>query len=184
MCRAKRTDILPGPFSPFDLIYMRDAFGLELLEFTHERRIDKRTCWWLPPAMLRKSRPDALYTSMYRWPMWCLCRRRANSRCSIVPKRTNASPLRRPWLLRHRATPPLEERWTSFDQSSACLRDLLVTRASSGGWRATHFSMSRPRKNLATSWSVHCHGNPRARMTVFSSILSSNELDGETSACA
>lgn len=40
----------------------------------------------------------------------------------------------------------------------------------------THFSMSSPRKNRATSWSVHCQGKPRARITVFSSILSSNEL--------
>ena len=117
----------------------------------------------LPPAMLRKSRPVALYTSIYRWPMWCLCRRKANSRCSIVEKRTNASPFRRPCLLKQRATPPLQNSLSSNTFQTSI---------------RTYFSISNPRKNFATSWSVHCQGRPRARMTVLSSILSSNELNG------
>lgn len=63
--------------------------------------------WNLPAATARKSSADARYTSMYRWPMWCRCRLRAMSRCSWQSKRISASPLRRPWGLRHNATPPL-----------------------------------------------------------------------------
>ncbi|CAN7948513.1 unnamed protein product, partial [Ixodes hexagonus] len=62
---------------------------------------------YVPPATLTKSSPVARYTSMYRWPMWCLCLLRAMSRCSWLSKRTRASPFLRPCELRHSATPPL-----------------------------------------------------------------------------
>jgi len=67
-----------------------------------------------PPATLMKSSPDALYTSMYLLPMWCLCLFSAISRCSWLINRTRASPFRRPWGLKHKATPPLQtklKRW-------------------------------------------------------------------------
>ena len=68
-----------------------------------------------PPATLMKSSPDALYTSMYLLPMWCLCLFSAISRCSWLINRTRASPFRRPWGLKHKATPPLQtklKRWS------------------------------------------------------------------------
>lgn len=68
----------------------------------------------VPPATPTKSSPEALYTSMYRPPIWCLCLFNAISLCSLLIKRTNASPLRLPIGLKHRATPPL---WNSNDSN-------------------------------------------------------------------
>ena len=62
----------------------------------------------LPPAMFMKSSPVALYTSIYRFPMWCLCLLNAISRWAAFSNSTRASPFRRPWLLKHKATPPLK----------------------------------------------------------------------------
>ena len=45
---------------------------------------------------------------MYRLPIWCLCRLSAMSRWAAFSNKTKASPFRRPWLLRHKATPPLK----------------------------------------------------------------------------
>lgn len=46
-------------------------------------------------------------TSIYLFPMWCLCLCRAKSLCSSLTKRTSASPFLLPWALRHSAAPPL-----------------------------------------------------------------------------
>lgn len=63
-----------------------------------------------PPATERKSSPDALYTSMYRLLIWCLCLLRAISLCSWLTNLTRASPFRLPWTDRQRATPPLKQK--------------------------------------------------------------------------
>lgn len=75
----------------------------------------------LPPATERKSSPVARYTSMYLGPMWCLWRFSAISRCSWDTNRIRASPLRRPKLDRHNATPPL------LDQKKKLLNFQLIS---------------------------------------------------------
>lgn len=64
--------------------------------------------FFLPPATLTKSFPVALYTSMYRCPIWCLCLFKARSRFISLSKRIRASPFLRPCGLKQRATPPLK----------------------------------------------------------------------------
>ena len=58
-----------------------------------------------PPATLMKSSPVALYTSIYLFPMWCLCLLRAISRWETFSNSTKASPFLLPCGDKQRATP-------------------------------------------------------------------------------
>lgn len=49
------------------------------------------------------------HTSMYRFPMWCLCLCSARSLCSSLTNLTKASPFLLPWALRQSAAPPLRK---------------------------------------------------------------------------
>ena len=103
-----------------------------------------------PPAMLMKSSPVALYTSMYLLPMWCLCRLSAMSLWATLSSSTRASPLRRPCGDRHSATP----------------ENICYTKNISEQYKASPPGATlRPVKNLATSVSLACQGSPRARTT-------------------
>lgn len=84
-------------------------YGRPLMRIITCAPFDSNACASLeaPPATFMKSSPVARYTSMYRLPMWCLCRFNAMSLCSWDTKRINASPFRRPCGDRHKATPPL-----------------------------------------------------------------------------
>lgn len=119
-----------------------------------------------PPAMARKSSPEARYTSIYRVPMWCLCRFRAISRCSWDMKRMRASPLRLPSGDRQRATPPLEgegERLTE-DKVGRCVISAELTpliRLING----LHSSLTWLRWGRERTW--RCPGRCSARVSLW-----------------
>lgn len=72
-------------------------------------------------------------TSMYRFPMWCLCLCRARSLCSSLTNLTSASPFLLPWAFRQRAAPPLWRKQNRGQEGGEDTRQ--KTRYSSGvGW--------------------------------------------------
>lgn len=118
--------------------------------------------------------------------MKCLCLARASFLCKLVSNLIRASPLRRPCLLRHKATPPLVAcvvGWVSLSGRHGLFGGLpLSAGLFARRWlikqqqAETHFEMSRPTKKLAMSCSVACQGKPRALTTVDSAMFVSASL--------
>lgn len=111
--------------------------------------------------------------------MWCLWRLSAMSLCSWEINLTNASPLRRPCGDKHNATPPLQLEWMKrlIECGELEIHNFLHIAFANSQRLKTYFATFKPRKNFAISWSLLCHGSPRARTMQFPSISSSIELE-------
>lgn len=135
-------------------------------------RKEKQTCDWraiCTPVEKRISKPVSR-TSMYRFPMWCLCLCSARSLCSSLTNLTRASPFLLPWALRQSAAPPLQDLNKERDKTPWPTQ--MKHYKCRGKFLATNLAIFRPLKNLAMSWSDDCHGNPLARITALSSTSS------------